>query len=312
MYQVVGKIGSVGDLLQGYMLLRDALYFEPTSIECTARLIADGKVMGVSSTDGIDKLFLPDSMPCYDMQGRSITQWYTSTVVGIYDYKTYLVVGCHPGYKPIVDTILYDFADGYCFSNATATVNGITCVGAVPTIPIAPARKVDDYYIIGKTVHGIGGSIEQATEITTPSGISYIEYNVFMECTKLNKLTVSDGVQCIGAWAFCGCPITQLSLPTTLSVIGEGAFESTLLTDVNIPTGVFHIGERAFATQSLRSVVIPPSVSVIEDHAFGYWYYSGIDEPFSFNRVPGFTIYGYRGTVAEMYALLNGFTFVAM
>ena len=54
---------------------------------------------------------------------------------------------------------------------------------------------------------------------------------------------------------------------------------------------------------NLKSVYLSDSVSVIEDKALGYNYNE---------KIEGFTIYGYPGTVAETYASENGFTFIPL
>lgn len=63
----------------------------------------------------------------------------------------------------------------------------------------------------------------------------------------------------------------------------------------------------------LSSVTIPSSVSEIEEMALGYIYLGDNGHGGDlFDKVGGFTIYGYSGTVAERYAKANGFTFVPL
>ena len=64
-------------------------------------------------------------------------------------------------------------------------------------------------------------------------------------------------------------PVTELSLPTALTVIEEGAFEGVAATYVTIPSGVTEIGDYAFANcRFLTEITIPGSVVSIGGHAF--------------------------------------------
>lgn len=64
-------------------------------------------------------------------------------------------------------------------------------------------------------------------------------------------------------------PVTELSLPTALTVIEEGAFEGVAATCVTIPSGVTEIGDYAFANcRFLTEITIPGSVASIGGHAF--------------------------------------------
>ena len=69
---------------------------------------------------------------------------------------------------------------------------------------------------------------------------------------------------------FSGCPVTSVSLPSTVKTIGSDAFgQCSELTSVNIPDGVTVISEYCFsACGKLKSIVIPNSVTKIEDIAF--------------------------------------------
>ena len=64
-------------------------------------------------------------------------------------------------------------------------------------------------------------------------------------------------------------PVTELSLPTALTVIEEGAFEGVPATCVTIPSSVTEIGDYAFANcRFLTEITVPDSVTSIGDHVF--------------------------------------------
>jgi hypothetical protein len=82
--------------------------------------------------------------------------------------------------------------------------------------------------------------------------------------------------------------------------------------DVTIPNGVTSIGDSAFYhCESLESITIPNSVTSIGYKSFGY-YTKSFGDVGVVLRIPGFTIYGYKGTAAETYAKDNRFKFIPL
>lgn len=119
------------------------------------------------------------------------------------------------------------------------------------------------------------------TEVTVaPAGDYGIPMYAFSGVAQLSKITLGEGVNAIGAFAFENCGVQNITLPSTLKniydsafvgatalrdngisfegltleKIGAHAFEATGLTSlaVNVQT----IGEYAFAGSSLRSVTV--------------------------------------------------------
>jgi hypothetical protein len=92
-----------------------------------------------------------------------------------------------------------------------------------------------------------------------------------------------------------------------ITSIGCGAFQEFInLTSIKLPDTVTDIVSDAFLNCSeLNSITVPKSVASIGEHALGYT----IDDSV-YRKVDGFTIYGYKNSVAEDYANSNGFTFV--
>ena len=63
------------------------------------------------------------------------------------------------------------------------------------------------------------------TNITIPTGCTYIGSHAFYQCTKLaDNIRFSEGLEYIGSEAFYGLSFTSISLPNTVNHIGDRAF----------------------------------------------------------------------------------------
>ena len=137
------------------------------------------------------------------------------------------------------------------------------------------------------------------TSITIPDSVTSIGEGAFRNCKSLTSITIPKSVTSIGNWAFESCNnLTSITIPNSVTSIGAGVFSScTRLANITIPNGVTSIGRSAFEyCTSLTSMIIPDSVTSIGGSAF-----KGCDN---------LTIYGYKNTAAEKYALNNGFKFI--
>ena len=142
------------------------------------------------------------------------------------------------------------------------------------------------------------------TSVTLPDSLDYIGFGSFKGCTALTSITIPESVTSIEGDAFNGCTgLTEVTIPGNVSYIGDGSFTGcSNLKSVTIPNSVNRIKPKAFYDcTSLTSVTIPHSVNFIGDHAFGY---SGDNE-----KIPGFKIYCVKDSVAEKYAVDNGFDY---
>ena len=137
------------------------------------------------------------------------------------------------------------------------------------------------------------------TSVTIPDSVTSIGEGAFRDCTNLTSIAIPDSVTSIGGGAFNKCTsLTSITIPDSVASIGDYTFAScTSLTSITIPDSVTSIGENAFYyCYSLKSITIPDSVTSIGEDAFMYCY--------------NLTIYGYKNTAAEEYALNNGFEFI--
>ncbi len=109
----------------------------------------------------------------------------------------------------------------------------------------------------------------------THSGKQYsvtgIADKTFMNTSKLNAVSIPEGIVTIGAHAFDGSAIYQdLTLPSTVTTIGEAAFNKTTITGLDLTKcKVTDIPSQAFASCSLlKKVSIGSSVKTLGEGAF--------------------------------------------
>ena len=175
--------------------------------------------------------------------------------------------------------------------------------------------------------------------IEIPSSVTRIEYRAFSGCSSLLEIEIPDSVEAIAGFAFDstnnnantewydskedgvvyagkvlykykgeapeGTTITVED--GTKGIAGYAFYWQYNLKEIQLPNTVTNIGDYAFyACESMKEIHIPQSVTEIGEYALGY-----LDNRSNI-KVPGFTIYGVAGTVAETYAKENGFTFTAV
>lgn len=168
----------------------------------------------------------------------------------------------------------------------------------------------DGVVYAGKLAYTYKGEMPENTSIEIKDGTIGIAGEAFEDCSNLVSIYIPNSVTLIGYRAFASCTnLTNVIIPDSVTEIGVNAFsECTGLTNITISKSVTHIYFGAFSgCTNLKSVTIPDNVTYIDEHAFGY-IFRAIGE--YFEKIDGFTIYGYTGSAAETYANENGFTFV--
>lgn len=115
-------------------------------------------------------------------------------------------------------------------------------------------------------------------------------------------------IETVGEQAFYSRGFTTLIVPQGIKKISDKAFLSSyLLSELELSNTITYIGDYAFAgCKLLSSVTVPISVTHIGEKAFGY---TAPDANGESKKIDGFVIYGYKGSVAESYALEHGFEF---
>ena len=85
------------------------------------------------------------------------------------------------------------------------------------------------------------------TSAVIPSNITSIGASAFEGCSSLQTLVLNDGVQTIGASAFKGINVSEINIPSTISVLETEVFaNNTALTSITIPSNITEIKDNAF------------------------------------------------------------------
>ena len=97
------------------------------------------------------------------------------------------------------------------------------------------------------------------SEVTIPEGVQSIGDYAFCDCSSLTSLTLPSSLQSIGGGAFFGCnSLSSLTLPSSLQSIGDYAFGwCSSLTSLTLPSSLQSIGDSAFHCSSLPFLYIP-------------------------------------------------------
>ena len=219
-------------------------------------------------------------------------------------------------------TSIGDYTFDYCTSLASVTIpDSVTRIGegAFGSTSLTSITIPDSVTSIGDYTFA---SCTSLTSITIPDSVTSIGEGAFRDCTNLTSITIPDSVASIGEGAFRDCTnLTSISIPDIVASIGESTFENcTSLTSITIPNSVTSIGDYTFNNcKSLTIITIPDSVTSIGDYTFrNCTSLTSITIPDSVTSIgecafmycENLTIYGYKNTAAEEYALNNGFEFI--
>lgn len=170
------------------------------------------------------------------------------------------------------------------------------------------------------------------TSINIPNSVKKVETDCFRGCTNLKSVSIGYGVEEIAfdwhpSFLYCNSleSITVNSNNKNFCSSDGVLFnkdkseiklypKSKRNTNYIVPNSVKVLycddamyGGNFTDCKYLKTITIPSNVTRIDDHAVGY-----NTNDWDFIKVSGFTIKGYKGTVAERYARNNDFNFVQL
>lgn len=128
---------------------------------------------------------------------------------------------------------------------------------------------VKDNFSMG---NGIFSGCISLKNVTLPTNLKEMPYQIFRGCISLEKITLPETVTKISDSAFDGCiSLKTIQLPNNLNNISIAAFSNTGLINISIPDNVETIGSSAFSGCShLTSIKFPSndSYQIIESNIF--------------------------------------------
>ena len=92
----------------------------------------------------------------------------------------------------------------------------------------------------------------------------------YQYASEITSIDIAPGITSIGSYAFYGCAINTVTIPSDVSVVGTGAFDScSRLQTVSIPEGVTEIKNDAFyGCTALTNLRLPSTLQTIGNRAF--------------------------------------------
>lgn len=145
--------------------------------------------------------------------------------------------------------------------------------------------KVGDLYYSYATGGGsakvIGGDYSRLQSVNIPATISVdnvvykvtsIDSRAFNGYSNITSLTIADGVESIGDYAFNDNSFSELALPSSIRVIGMAAFESCgNLKSLVVPEGVVELGQYAFWNcNNMQKLELPSTLTSIGEQVINY------------------------------------------
>ena len=230
------------------------------------------------------------------------------------------------------------------FSNISAYATDLTATGKcgenlnwiLTDDGILTISGKGDMYNYNITTKENWNNYEQIKEVVITNGVTSIGDYAFYE-SNIEKITFADTIEIIGESAFMNSTeVTFTELPKNLKEIKKQAFLScfNIPEHLDLPEHLNKIGELAFGsglyyyhTFVLDSIYIPKNINEIEDFSLGAvsvdnflevldkYFEMGIDTPpvnELFQYRSDFIIYGYKNTMAEIYAEKNNLNFIAL
>ncbi|MDD7770311.1 leucine-rich repeat domain-containing protein, partial [Suipraeoptans intestinalis] len=119
------------------------------------------------------------------------------------------------------------------------------------------------------------GSNDTLEKVVISRGMKEIPASAFVNNTPVKtftSVTIPEGIESIGNFAFSGNGFTTLTLPSTVKKIGDNAFAQgdccSSLKEVFLPEGLTEIGKKAFKDTLLTQIDIPAGLQKLAKDTF--------------------------------------------
>ena len=106
------------------------------------------------------------------------------------------------------------------------------------------------------------------TTLTIPSTLKAIPDYCFVECNDLKTVTIPEGVEYIGAFAFGNTALENFVIPSTVKEMGIYPFCTSQITSVTIPATFTRWPNGFFCGTKIESIEIPDGVTEIGKYCF--------------------------------------------
>lgn len=210
--------------------------------------------------------------------------------MAIYSAAGDTLVSCHMSADTVILPATLRVLDGFNFNRDVKCVvvpDGVTevCDNAFANSSLVsidlPSRMtmIDEYAFYScKSLAHVGmpesldslgeGVLEECSNLTSiviPNGLRVVPQDAFYFCEKLSQIAWGDAVAVIDSFAFGGCALTELRLPSTLRSVRLGAFSGYYkgrLKSVVFTAPVDTVEPEVFATHRLNTLrfenTVPP------------------------------------------------------
>ena len=121
----------------------------------------------------------------------------------------------------------------------------------------------------------VDGLRSRVRTVVVKKGITELGYDVFAECSELQKVTLPSGLTRIGSCAFIDCySLPELTIPATVTTIESNAFTNcNSIKTLTLPGGLKEIGDAACSQmESLSSVTLGKGITRLSPYMFNMCY----------------------------------------
>ncbi len=264
---------------------------------------AHAVIYGYTDCPYSDEIIIPEKIEGYPVTEIWESVFADSNVKTVYvpATVTYIFENAFENASNLTDIICED-GGKYGSVDGVLYRNDLSMLVKVPEAK----TKINEYSPKVETIDSNAFRNSTVKEVDIPETVKEINESAFA-FSKTEKVILPEAAKTIPEMCFYGSVnLKEVVLPEAIKTIKANAFSNcTALETVYLPYGVETIEGAAFHCAGLKSVVIPDSVKNIGNYALGYYSADDIE----FVKDEEFEIQGRSGTVAEEYAILNGFKF---